>query len=70
MEAKQTAVEWLVNEILMPEYGHLPVWVIDKVDEAKEKEHQQTIDFGKRVADNWGMVDVPIENIEKLLNKK
>lgn len=66
---EKTAVEWLVNEILMPEYGHLPDWVIDKVDQAKEKEHQQMIDFGKRVADYWGMVDVPRESIETFKNK-
>lgn len=68
--SQKTAVQWLVDEILMPEYGHLPEWVIDKVNEAKEKEVQQTVDFGKRVADHWGMVDVPRKSIEKFLKSE
>lgn len=41
---KQTAVEWLVNEILMPEYGNIPEWVIDKVNEAKAMEKEQILE--------------------------
>ena len=39
--AQKTAVQWLIDEILMPEYGHLPEWVIDKVNEAKAMEKEQ-----------------------------
>lgn len=51
--AQKTAVEWLVDEILMPEYGHLPEWVIDKVNEANQMFKEQVIDSYNEGTINW-----------------
>ncbi len=41
---KQTAVEWLVEELTLPEYGDNPKWVKEVITKAKEMEKQQIID--------------------------
>jgi hypothetical protein len=40
---KQTAVEWLVEQITLPEYGDNPQWVQDAIQQAKEMEKEQII---------------------------
>jgi hypothetical protein len=40
----KTAVEWLVDELTLPEYGDNPQWVQDAIKKAKEMERQQIID--------------------------
>jgi hypothetical protein len=41
---KQTAVEWLANELTLPEYGDNPEWVKEVISKAKEMEKQQIIE--------------------------
>jgi len=41
---KQTAVEWLADELTLPEYGDNPQWVQDAIEQAKEMEKEQIID--------------------------
>jgi hypothetical protein len=41
---KQTAVEWLVEQITLPELGDNPQWVQDAIEQAKEMEKDQIID--------------------------
>lgn len=65
---KQTAVEWLVNEILMPEYGNIPEWVIDKVNEAKAMEKEQietAFSKGEFFATDYFDADKPNEECSK-----
>jgi hypothetical protein len=41
---KQTAVEWLAEELTLPEYGDNPQWVQDAIEQAKEMEKEQIKD--------------------------
>ena len=41
---KQTAVEWLANELTLPEYGDNPEWVKEVISKANEMFEQQIID--------------------------
>jgi hypothetical protein len=41
---KKTAVEWLADELTLPEYGDNPQWVQDAIEQAKEMEKEQIID--------------------------
>jgi hypothetical protein len=62
---KQTAVEWLVEQI----FGdHTSEWQ-KQINQAKTIENKQVIEFGKIVADKWGMIPVPLENIEDTYNE-
>ena len=47
---KQTAVEWLVEKIDNKDMGEIPMWIYDFIEQAKEIEKQQIIDF----ANNYG----------------
>ena len=47
---KQTAVEWLVEQIDNKDMGEIPMWIYDFIEQAKEMERQQIIDF----ANNYG----------------
>jgi hypothetical protein len=38
---KQTAVEFLVEQITLPELGENPQWVQDAIDQSKEMEKEQ-----------------------------
>jgi hypothetical protein len=38
-----TAVEWLAEELTLPEYGDNPQWVLQVIQQAKEMEKQQII---------------------------
>jgi hypothetical protein len=38
---KQTAVEWLAEELTLPEYGDNPQWVLQVIQKAKEMEKEQ-----------------------------
>lgn len=68
MEKQQTAVEFLVQEI--NKLTGLTISMDEPcVLQAKEMEKRQKIEFGKKIADHWGMVTVPIENIEQYYNE-
>jgi hypothetical protein len=41
---KQTAVEWLADELTLPEYGDNPQWVLQVIEQAKEMEKEQIIE--------------------------
>jgi hypothetical protein len=41
--SKQTAVEWLADELTLPEYGDNPQWVLQVIQQAKEMEREQII---------------------------
>ena len=47
---KQTAVEWLAEQIDNKDMGEIPMWIYDFIEQAKEIEKQQIIDF----ANNYG----------------
>ena len=47
---KQTSVEWLVEQIDNKDMGEIPMWIYDFIEQAKEMERQQIIDF----ANNYG----------------
>ena len=47
---KQTAVEWLAEQIDNKDMGEIPMWIYDFIEQAKEMERQQIIDF----ANNYG----------------
>jgi hypothetical protein len=47
---KQTAVEWLAEQIDNKDMGEIPMWIYDFIEQAKEMEKQQIIDF----ANNYG----------------
>lgn len=41
MEKKTSSVEWLFNEIAMPEYGELPKCIMDILEQSKEIHEKQ-----------------------------
>jgi hypothetical protein len=43
MENNKTAVEWLADELTLPEYGDNPQWVIQVIQKAKQMEEDQII---------------------------
>ncbi len=45
MEKKQSAVEWLVEQIDDNDMGEIPMWIYDFCEQAKKKEKQQIIEF-------------------------
>jgi len=45
---KQTAVEWLVTKLPLGVKGA----ILDKIEQAKEMEKEQIIDFGEEVIDH------------------
>jgi len=47
---KQTAVDWLAEQIDNKDMGEIPMWIYDFIEQAKEMEKQQIIDF----ANNYG----------------
>ena len=67
--AQQTAVEWLEEKIIKapkPLYNN----EIDKLfEQAKQVEKERIIEFGRKVADHWGMTEVPKEYIEQYYNE-
>jgi len=62
---KQTAVEWMVEQICG---DHTSEWQ-EQINQAKAIEKQQSIEFGKIVADKWGMIPIPLENIKDTYNE-
>jgi len=48
-----TAVEWLAEELTLPEYGNNPQWVLQVIQQAKEMEKQQIKDAYWDGADNF-----------------
>ena len=72
--SKQTAVEWLQDQFRAfgtitdsnDENTHqLIKSAIDMCERAKTIEREQIIEFGRKVADHWGMTEVPKEYIEQ-----
>jgi hypothetical protein len=49
---KQTAVEWLQSEIDNKDMGEIPMWIYEFIEQAKEMEKEQIIDFGYDIADD------------------
>jgi hypothetical protein len=43
MENNKTAVEWLADELTLPEYGDNPQWVIQVIQKAKQIEEDQIV---------------------------
>jgi hypothetical protein len=62
---KQTAVEFLVEQIFG---NHTSEWK-QQIEQALEMEKEQSIKFGKIVADKWGMIPIPLENIKDKYNE-
>ena len=50
MEKKQTAVEWLVEQIDIKN----PAWLKEKIQKAKQMEKEQTISAVKYGCSDWG----------------
>ena len=70
---KETAVEWLIEKLSYTTSDGTIIshhFIINKlVEQAKEMEKKNKLLFGKKVADHWGMVNVPLENIEQYYNE-
>jgi hypothetical protein len=47
----KTAVEWLAEELTLPEYGENPQWVLQVIQQAKEMEKQRMIDLVQHLKD-------------------
>jgi len=61
----KTAVEWLQEALEDTILTHEQIMqTIGLFEQAKAMEKEQIINFGKIVADKWGMIPVPLENIE------
>ena len=41
---KQTAVDWLVEQIDNKDMGEIPMWIYDFIEQAKEMDKQQKIE--------------------------
>jgi len=41
---KQTAVDWLVEQIDNKDMGEIPMWIYDFIEQAKEMDKEQKID--------------------------
>jgi len=41
---KQTAVDWLVEQIDNKDMGEIPMWIYDFIEQAKEMDKQQIIE--------------------------
>ena len=74
----KTAIDYIIGELLDNQtYQHDDYVTIDLskdhleylINRAKEIEKEQIINFGKIVADKWGMIPVPLENIEDTYNE-
>ena len=75
---EQTAVEFMVEELNKSigltkfvdtcddDYKKEILGIIEK---AKEIEKQQSIKFGKIIANKWAMIPIPLENIEDIYNE-
>lgn len=64
---KDTAVKFLIDEIscrfIISEELRIAMY------KAIEMEKEQMIKFGKIVADKWGMIPIPLENIKDTYNE-
>jgi hypothetical protein len=66
---KMTAIEWLIKEI-DSQYPHMNIlWKQWMIEQAKEKEKQEMLEFGSRVAERWGLTSVEPHYIEDEYNK-
>jgi hypothetical protein len=64
---QQTAVEWLADELTLPEYGDNPQWVLQVIQKAKQMEKKNLYDFYMQ-----GGVDAITEadrNVEQYYNE-
>jgi hypothetical protein len=50
---EMTAVEWLAEELTLPELGKNPQWVQDAIEQAKEMEKEQIINAVKCYTVQW-----------------
>jgi enolase len=71
---KQTAVEWLVEQLENVDYNPLEKGGYDTakkriIEQAKEIEKQQMLAFGTRVTDRWGLTRVEEQYIENEYTK-
>lgn len=68
---KQTAVDSLIKNILpfIDRSKVSDMMLQDIVAEHLAMEKEQIIKFGKIAADKWGMIPVPLENIEDTYNE-
>jgi hypothetical protein len=62
--SKLTAVEWFAMVTGGWKYASK-----EQLEQAKEREQQQMLEFGKAVADHWGMMPVPMSNIKEMLDE-
>lgn len=62
-----TAVEWLFKK-LWDEPKDKFTWYALR-QKAIQMEKEQIIQFGKKIADHWGMTEVPLEYIEQYYNE-
>ena len=67
----KTAVEWIAKELYEKFEFQISDGVLynEIIEQAKEMEDKQMQAFGKMVADKWGMMPVPMSNIEQSYNE-
>jgi hypothetical protein len=70
--SKQTAVEWLSERLIRMIPTINPIYKKDidtYLQQAKEMEKEQMLQFGSRVTDRWGLTKVEEHYIEDEYNK-
>ena len=65
---KQTAVEWLINEIIKHDKSFVEFYGAE-ISQAKEMEKEQMKEFGSRITGRWGLTKVEEKYIEDEYNK-
>jgi hypothetical protein len=70
---KQTAVEWLIQELRgtddKGDFIFQGVINSELIEQAKEMEKEQMLEFGSKVTDRWGLTKVEPQYIEDEYNK-
>lgn len=73
MDKQQTAVTWLIGELISNKLMALRYdsdnTFNELVAKAREMEKDQSVKFGKKVADHWGISTVPESIIEQYYNE-
>ncbi len=66
---EKTAVEWLVQELTLPEYGDNPNWVKVAIQKAKEMERQQIVEAAIWMPEPFNNIEFIPELAKQYYNK-
>jgi hypothetical protein len=65
----KTAVEWLADELTLPEYGDNPQWVQDAIEQAKEMEKEQIINAAMWMPEPFNSIEFIPELAKQYYNE-